>query len=497
MIANLATDPPTLDWSLATDHVSFNVIANLMVGLAEAGEGGLPRPLLAGSWDVEDEGRRYVFHLREDARWTDGKPVTAGDFVYSWRRILSPKTASEYAYLLFPLKNGRAVSEGRLPPDRLGVRAEGPWTLVAELERPAAFFLNLVTFEITYPQREDVVERWGEAWTDPAHIVTNGPYRLAQWRHQDRILLKANPDYFLGKPAVEKVELLMLPDRITSMTLFDRGRLDVMDNHSLDPLDIPRYEKRPRFRRVPQLRGYYWGFNVEAAPFADSRVRRAFAHAVDRSAFPKILRGGERPATSWVPPGMFCHNPALGLAFAPEKAQALLAEAGYPGGRGFPPVTAWFNTDETHELVAQALQAQWRENLHLEIRIRNVEWKAYLDQLQRDPPPLYRMGWGADYPDPDNFLNLFASYSGNNYSRWKNPAYDALVEKAAGELDPAARQALCDQAQRLLLEEDAVLIPLFTTTENILSQPWVEGFSLDAMARLRLAPIHLLKERLP
>ncbi|MCB0218837.1 MAG: peptide ABC transporter substrate-binding protein [Chrysiogenetes bacterium] len=497
VIANLSTEPPNLDWSRATDHVSFNVISNLMVGLTEFGEGGAITPMVAESWRIEDEGRRYVFTLREDARWSDGRPVTAADFVYSWQRILDPATGSEYAYLMYVLRNARAINEGKLPVESLGVSAPDARTLVAELEAPSAFFLSLTTFEITFPLRRDVVEKHGAAWTEPGKLISNGPYVLTRWDHESVMEFGANPHYFGPAAPTPRARLLMIPEKTTAMTLYDRGELDVMDNHSLDPLDIPQYENDPRFERVPQLRGYYYGINVSRPPFDDVRVRRAFAHAIDRSIFPKILRGSEWPTSSWIPKGMFAFNEDIGLKFDPDKARALLAEAGYPGGKGFPTVTAMFNTAEHHALIAQALQAQWRENLGVEVSIANMEWKVFLDKLQNDPPQMFRMGWGADYPDPDNFMNLFTSYSGNNKGRWKNARYDALVEQAARELDPQKRRDMYDELQRILLEDDAAIIPLFNVTENTIAQPWAEGFHLSAMARLPLYRVRLIEEKMP
>lgn len=497
LIANLATEPPNLDWSKATDHVSFNVVSNLMVGLTEFGPGGTPVPSVAESWQIEDEGRRYVFTLREDARWSDGRPVRADDFVYSWRRILDPATASEYAYLMYVLQNARAINEGKLPPSALAVSAPDERTLVAELESPSAFFLSLTTFEITFPQRRDVIEEHGAAWTEAGNLISNGPFTLTRWEHESVMELETNPHFFGPAPDAKKARLVMIPEKITAMTLFDRGELDVMDNHSLDPLDIPQYEDRPGFERVPQLRGYYYGFNVRKPPFDDVRVRRAFAHAIDRTVLPKILRGGESPTTSWIPRGMFAFNDEIGLGFDPKKARALLSEAGYPGGQGFPTVTAMFNTAEKHALVAQALQAQWRENLGVEVEIANMEWKVFLSRLQTDPPQLFRLGWGADYPDPDNFMNLFTSYSGNNKGLWENARYDELVAEAAGELDPEKRLNLYDELQRILLEQDVAIIPLFNVTENTMSQPWIEGFHLSSMARLPLHKVRLIEEKMP
>ncbi len=485
---NLGTEPPSLDWSLATDHVSFNVISNLMVGLTEFDKNLKPAPVIASSVEFLDGGRRIVFRLRGDVEWTDGKKVRAQDFEYSWKRLLNPKTASPYAYILFDIVNAQEFNQGKITdPSLVGVRAEDDRTLVVTLRHPASYFLAITTFEVTYPQRQDIIEKFGSRWTEPEHIVTNGPFRLASWKHESQIELKANANFFRGKPAIERVTMYMVNEKTTALAMYEQGNLDFMDeSHSIPTLDKPRVAKMSGYRVVPQLRGEYYGFAVDRQPFDNVKLRKAFSLAIDREIFPKILLGGHTPATSWIPPGMLAHNPAIGLKFNPDEARRMLSEAGYPDGKGLPPIVLGYNTLDDHKLVAEAIQGMWQRYLNVVVRLENQEWKVYLKKLQTDPFPVHRAGWGADYPDPDNFMKLFTSNSGNNHGRWKNPQYDQLLEQAAQELDAEKRTKLYDAAQKLLTETDAAIAPLFWRSEATVLSPKFTGLEYNSMARMDL-----------
>jgi oligopeptide transport system substrate-binding protein len=484
---NLGTEPPSLDWSLATDHVSFNVIANLMAGLTEFDKDLKPAPVIAKSWEIHDGGKRIIFQLRDNVLWSDGKKVRAQDFEYSWKRLLDPKTGSEYAYFLFDLVNAQEYHEGKIKdPAAVGVRALDDLSLAVQLKYPASYFLSITTFEVTFPQRQDIVEKFGSKWTDPANIVTNGPFLLSSWKHEDEIRLRANPNYFRGKPPLDMVTMLMVNEKTTALAMYEQGQLHFLDNHSIPILEKDRLSKSRGFKRVPQLRGYYYGFVTNRKPFNDVRVRKAFTLAIDRTVFPKILHGGEKPAPSWIPPGMLAHNPTIGLAHNPVEARRLLREAGYPDGKGFPRVVLGYNTDEDHKLVAEAVQGMWQRNLGVVVALENQEWKVYLNRLQTDPPPIFRLGWGADYPDPDNFMKLFTATSGNNHTHWKNPRFDQLLDLAAKEYDHAKRTKLYDEAQKILCETDLPIAPLFWTAESTLLNPAYTGLEMNSMGRLDL-----------
>ncbi len=475
----LSAEPPTLDWSLATDNVSITVIQNIMEGLTQFDENLRPAPAVAERWTVSQDGRVYTFRLRRDVRWTDGRPITASDFVYSWRRLLDPKTGAEYAYFLFDVENARAFNTGRITdPSKIGVRALADDLLEVRLNKPIVFFPALTAFVVTFPLRRDIIERYGDHWTDSDHLVTLGPFRLKSWRHEYKLTLIASGDYYGGRPAIDGIDLFVVNERTTALTLYETGEIDLV---SLPPEAIPSYAGKKDFHRGPLFRGYYFGFNTSQKPFDDVRVRQAFSLAVDRREFPAILNGGEIPTASWIPPGMFGANDRIGLWFDPGRAQRLLAEAGYSRERRFPRVTAVFNTDPVNTLIAENLQAQWKRVLGVTVALENVEWKVYLRRLATEPPPLFRLGWGADYPDPDNFMALFTSGSGNNHSRWGDVSYDGLISRAAAEFDPARRRVLYDRAQHILTERDAVIMPLFWAVQNILISPRVSGILLDPM----------------
>ena len=484
-------EPPTLDWSLATDNVSFDILTNIMEGLTQYNDRLEPVPAIAERWEFSEDGKTLTYYLRKDVFWTDGRPVTAHDFEYSWKRLLNPATAAEYAYFLFDIENAYEYNAGTVrDADQVGVKALSPTVLQVRLKRPVIYFPSITTFMVTFPQRQDIVEQFGDHWTDPEHIVTNGPFTLNEWQHEYKLVLNANDGFYEGRPAVDRVTVYVVREATTELTLYETGELDMVD---LPPIAIPHYKNSEEYRNLPLLRGYYYGFNVGKPPFDDPRVRRALAHAIDRTRIPGILKGGELPTASWIPKGMFGYNAKIGPHFDAETARRLLAEAGYPEGKGFPPAQLNYNSDPTNRLIAQFVQAQWKEHLNVDMMLEDQEWKVFLNRLKMDPPGMFRLGWGADFPDPDNFMNLFTSTSGNNHLRWKNPQFDALIARGAAESDPARRQAIYDEAQTLLTETDAALISLFVTAQNVLVKPYVKGLKLNAMELLYLKRVELAR----
>ena len=318
----LSSEPPTLDWNLATDSISIRVIENIMEGLTQFDQDLNPVPAVAKGWKVSDDGRTYIFDLRETVYWSDGKRVTAQDFEYGWKRLLDPATASQYAYFLYDVDNASEYNSGQLKdPSLLGVKALNDTTLQVRLRRPVVYFPSITAFTATFPLRKDIVERYGDRWTEPGNIVTNGPFTLREWRHEYSLTLAANKDYFGGRPRLDAVRFYVIGESTTALTLYETGGLDIV---SLPPLAIPSYKNHREYVQHPLLRGYYYGFNVEKPPFNDNRVRQAFSMAIDRKAFPEMLKGGELPATSWMPEGMPSYNPSVGLRFNPDSARALL-----------------------------------------------------------------------------------------------------------------------------------------------------------------------------
>lgn len=487
----VSSEPPTLDWSLATDSISIRVIENIMEGLTQFDQDLHVVPAVASGWRVSGDGRTYIFSIRDSVHWSDGKRVTAHDFEYGWKRLLNPATASQYAYFLYDIENAYEYNSGQLKdPSLLGVKALNDNTLQVRLKRPVVYFPSITAFTATFPLRKDIVDKYGDGWTEPGNIVTNGPFTLNEWRHEYSLTLTANRNYFGGRPGLDAIRFYVIGESSTALTLYETGGLDIV---SLPPLAIPSYKNHREYIRHPLLRGYYYGFNVEKPPFNDRRIRQAFSMAIDRRAFPEILKGGELPATSWIPEGMPAYNPSIGLRFNPDGARALLREAGYAGGAGFPAVTAVFSTNPENLLIAQNLQAQWKKNLNINIMLDNQEWKVFLKTLENNTPPIFRLGWGADYPDPDNFMNLFKSSSGNNRTHWKNREYDRLVDTAVIEKDMEGRKMLYDRAQKILTEEDVPIMPLFQNVQNLMVKPYVKGFKPNAMDVIHLKDVWIEK----
>ena len=485
----LRSEPPTLDLSLATDNVSFDVLTNIMEGLTQYSPDLEPIPAIAERWEFSEDGRVITYYLRGDVFWTDGQPVTAMDFEYSWKRLLDPATGAEYAYFLFDIENAQEFNSGKIKDSgKVGVRAISPRVLRVRLKKPVIYFPSITTFMVTYPLRKDVIDRYGDRWTDPENIVTNGPFRLVEWRHEYKLILKANDAFYGSRPQVDRVVIYIVREATTELTLYETGELDIV---KLPPVAIPYYEDSPEFLRYPLLRGYYYGFNVEKPPFDDVLVRRAFSHAVDRSKIPLILKGGENPTSSWIPKGMFAYNPAIGPKFDPQKARRLLAQAGYPGGAEFPATTAAYNTDHTNKLIAEYVQNQWKQHLNVNVQFESMEWKVLLNKFKVDTPQIFRLGWGADFPDPDNFMNLFTAASGNNHMHWENSLYDELISQGASEQDPVKRQAIYDKAQEILTLVGVPIISLFGLTQNMLVKHYVLGLETNSMEILYLKKIRL------
>jgi ABC-type oligopeptide transport system substrate-binding subunit len=474
-------DPTTLDPGLAETLVSVDLIRQLFSGLVDLTAEMDVVPDIAQTWEVQDGGRRYLFHLRDDVRWSDGAPVTAHDFEYAWKRALEPATGSLVADLLYDVKGAKAFHHGEVSdPDRVGVQALDRSTLAVELEGPTGYFLYLLANCITWPVPRHAVEMLGEAWTEVGNIVTNGPFRLEAWHPGEFMVLSRYPGYhrrFRGN--VQRVELTLLPVREmpAALEMYEADELDILDLTRLPPTEMdPARQGHPgEYIRVPRLSTCYVGFDMRRPPFDDVRVRRAFVQAIDRETLADVvLRGYELPTTGgFVPPGMPGYSPGIGLPYDPDQARQLLAKAGFPGGRGFPIVEAI--ASHAHLAHIGYLRARWGENLGVEISWELVD--LVFDKLLSEPPHMFAFWWLADYPDPDNFLRV----STIPYCiGWGNEACERLVEKARRVTDQRERMKLYGQAERILLEE-ARIMPLTHEPSHWLLKPWVSRYPTSAM----------------
>jgi ABC-type oligopeptide transport system substrate-binding subunit/DNA-binding SARP family transcriptional activator len=469
----------TLDPAMADDLFSVGVIHQLFSGLVEwTIEMGVV-PDVARSWEVLEGGRKYVFHLRDDVRWSDGTPVTAGDFEYAWKRVLDPVTMAPTSYLLYDIKGAKAYHRGDASdPDQIGVRALDERTLTVELEGPTGYFLHLLRHTKTYPVPRHAVEAHGAGWAEVGVIITNGPFRLETWQRGEVMLLSRNPRYhgrFKGN--VQRVDLSLLADPSAQVEMYEDDRLDILP---LGRLPLPERARAQQRHAGDYVLGtepatQYIAFDVSRPPFDDLRVRRAFALATDRETLADVtLRGCYAPGTGgFVPPGIPGHSPGIGLPYDPQQARQLLAQAGYPGGNGFP-VVEWL-VSNARSPYAEYLQTQWRENLGVRLTWEAMELTAFLDRLCREPPEpphLHAVGWFADYPDPDIFLRVGFPWENTG---WRNEAYERLLEEARHRTDQEERMKLYGQADKIAIEK-AAIVPLTYDRWPLLVKPWVRRF---------------------
>jgi ABC-type oligopeptide transport system substrate-binding subunit/class 3 adenylate cyclase len=472
-------NPPTLDPTLVGDYCSGGVVSQLFSGLVERSPDMDVLPEVAQSWEVLEGGRRYVFQLRDDVCWSDGAPVTAEDFECAWKRVLDPVTGSPAASLLYDVKGASTFHQGQGGVEELGVRALDDLTLVVDLEAPTGYFLHLLTLGACCPVPRHVVEVHGQAWTEVEHIVTNGPFRLDTWQRDASMALVRDTGYH-GRSTgnVQRVELLFA-EPSAGLKMYEDDGLDVIDVTSLPPAELDRVRQRHAGEHIsiPSLGTAYAGFDVSRPPFDDLRVRRALVFALDRETHAEVNRRGYVfPATGgFVPPGMPGHSAGIGLPYDPDWARQLLAEAGYPGGRGFPVVVALVPSDVSDE-SKEFMQTQWRENLGVDILLERVEWAKLLDGLRMGRPRMFGLAWVADYPDPDSFLRVGFPWEATG---WRNEAYDRLLEEARRVRDQAKRMKLYRQADRILVEETAIM-PVYYSRLHLLVKPWVSRYPTSA-----------------
>jgi len=496
---NIGSEPPTLDWSRATDSTSFTILNNIMDGLTRFSSEHKPEPALAKSWKVSQDGKTYIFRIRENVLWTDGKPLTAGDFVYSWKRLLDPNTAADYAYFLYDIKNAEKFNTGKIIDfTQVGISAVDKNTLKVELNRPAIYFPSLLTFMSTFPIRKDIVQKYGDSWTEAKNIVTLGPYRLQSWKHHESMIIAENSTYWGERPKdAKKVKMIMNENPTSALALYESGELDFLDSTGLPLLEIPRLRKSDEFTSELAFRCSYIGFNVKKKPFDDPLVRRAFGHSIDRASIVKLIQGAGIPSTSWIPKYMLAHNSEIGLDFDPQTARELLAKAGYPGGKNFPKTVFLYPDVSNNRIIAEALQSMWKTYLGVQVTLVNQEWKVYLRTLDTDAPPIFRASWGADYPDPHNFMNLFKCTSGNNETGWCNHEYDRLIDQAAGESNMGKRMKLYDKAQRLLIEKDSAIVPYINAVQQNMIKPYVKGLEPDPLNLIFFSNVEFVKPSNP
>jgi ABC-type oligopeptide transport system substrate-binding subunit len=477
-------EPLSLDPGKAYDSDSAFFQIQIFEGLVTIDQDQNVLPAIAEHWQVAEGGSKYLFYLCQGARWSDGTPLTAAQFEYAWKRNLHPATNAPAAHLLHAVRNARAYREGEIDdPDLIGVKALDDYTLEVCLEGPTAYLPYLLADPITFPLPHWAIQAHGAAWTRPGNMITNGPYTLLAWQRGKQLVLERNP-YYAGRfPGnAHRVECRIFSDHKPGVEAYAANDLDVADMVSGEAgvMAQIRAVHGEELIFTPRLSTNYLIFSADRGPFNDVRVRQAFSQAVDREALIReLMQEQYLPATGGVvPPGMPGHSPDIGLVYDPQAARRLLTEAGYPGGRGFPGVVFLHTHGLGDESFLPLLQRAWSRNLGVDVEITTLAWEPFLSRLEAQPPDLMLGGWIADYPDPDNYLRVvFHSREGLNEPRWQDPRFDALVEEAARVTDKRRRMALYREADRILVAEQAVILPLSYGRGAVLVKPWVSHCS--------------------
>lgn len=502
LVRNNGAEVQSLDPHKIEGVPESNVNRDLFEGLVIGDLNGHPVPGVAESWDNKDF-KVWTFHIRKDAKWSDGSPVTAQDFVYSWQRLADPKTASPYAsYLQYGhVANVDEIIAGKKPATDLGVKAIDDKTFEVTLSEPVPYFYKLLVHPSVSPVPKAAIEKYGEKWTQPANIVTNGAYKLKDWVVNERIVLERNTNYWdNAKTVINQVTYLPISSEVTDVNRYRSGEIDMTYNNM--PIELFQKLKKEIPKEVhvdPYLCTYYYEINNQKAPFTDVRVRTALKLALDRDIIVnKVKNQGDLPAYSYTPPytdGMKLVEPEW-FKWSQEKrneeAKKLLAEAGYTADK---PLTfnLLYNTSDLHKKLAIAVASIWKKNLGANVKLENQEWKTFLDSRHQGTFDVARAGWCADYNEPTSFLNTMLSDSSNNTAHYKSPAFDKIIGDTLQVTDEAKRAELYAQSEQQL-DKDSAIVPVYYYVNARLVKPWVGGYTgKDPLDNISVKNLYIIK----
>ena len=502
LVRNNGSEVQSLDPHKIEGVPESNINRDLFEGLLISDVDGKPSPGVAEKWENKDF-KVWTFHLRKDAKWSDGTPVTAQDFVYSWQRLANPNTASPYAsYLQYGhIVNIDDIIAGKKPITDLGVKALDDHTFEVTLSEPVPYFYKLLVHSSVSPVPKAAVEKYGEKWTQPANIVTNGAYKLKDWVVNERIVLERNTNYWdNAKTVINQVTYLPISSEVTDVNRYRSGEIDMTYNNM--PIELFQKLKKEIPNEVhvdPYLCTYYYEINNQKAPFNDVRVRTALKLALDRDIIVnKVKNQGDLPAYSFTPPytdGAKLVEPEW-FKWSQEKrneeAKKLLAEAGYTAEK---PLTfdLLYNTSDLHKKLAIAAASIWKKNLGANVKLENQEWKTFLDTRHQGNYDVSRAGWCADYNEPTSFLNMVLSDSSNNTVHYKSPAFDKLIADTLKVTDEAQRSELYSKAEQQL-DKDSAIVPVYYYVNARLGKPWVGGYSgKDPMDNIHVKDLYIIK----
>ncbi len=478
-------EPQELDPYIVTGVSEQHLLMSLFEGLVTEDPVDLhPVPGVAERWDASPDGKVYTFHLRRDAKWSNGDPVTARDFLESYKRMLAPSLAAEYSYMHFVVKNAEAYNGGKITDfNQVGYAALDDYTFQVTLENPTPYFLSLIIHPSWYPVHLPTIRKYGDPylrgskWTRAGRLVGNGPFVLTKWRVNDVIIVKKSPTYWdRDRVRLNEIHFLPIDSDDTEERAFRAGQLQV--TYMLPVTKIDFYKKNyPDLLKIePYLGTYFYRINVTKPPLNDKRVRRALSLTIDReSLVADVTRGGQLPAFCLTPAGTAGYTCRTQLHEDVAEAKRLLAEAGYPDGKNFPTIELLYNTLEAHRVIAESIQQMWKKNLGIDVQLVNQEWKVYLDAQRTLNYQVCRASWIGDYNDPNSFLDMWLTGGGNNETGWSNLEYDRLIAEAARTTDPRQRLDVFQKAEAILLDE-LPMIPIYFYTHVNARRPEVKGW---------------------
>jgi oligopeptide transport system substrate-binding protein len=495
------SEPQGLDPHVVTGVPENKIIRALFEGLAVKNPYTLePEPGVAERWDLSEDGTVVTFHINPKARWSNGDPMSAHDYVWSWERALNPAMGNLYAYMLFPVVNAEAYAKGELTDfTAVGVKALDDLTLQVTLSAPTPYFIQLMDHYSTFAVHRATIEKFGAAtdrftrWTRVENMVNNGPFNLKEWKLNRHISVEKSDTYW-DRDNVELQGVVFYPTEnvVSEERMFRVGQLHYTGTVPLEKIPVYEQMADTPYIQAPYLGTYYFLLNTKRPPLDDVRVRRALSLSIDREKLNQtVLQKSNVPAYSITPPGTLGYNPPKLFDFEPEKARQLLAEAGFPGGDGWPGIELIYNTSESHRKIAVALQQMWKDELNIDVTISNQEWKVYLDNVTQMEFDIARRGWIGDYVDPNNFLDLFLAGGGNNNTGFADSRYDEMIlQLAPRAADREERYRIFHAAETMLMEQMPIL-PVYTYTSKHLIHPSVQGMPANLMDSLNLKYVSL------
>lgn len=494
LLVGNGADPASLDPSLATGLGDAKILNALFEGLVSADEETLEiLPACARKWIISNDGKTYTFHIDPDARWSNGDKVRADDFVFAWRRILNPKLGAEYASMLFPIKNAKEVSLGKMPAEKLGVNALSADILEVVLERPTPYFLDMLYHCAFFPLHKKTLEKFGALesrdalWTRPQNMVSNGAFTLKTWTINDKVEVVKNPFYReTDLVFLQKIVFLPISNVNTEDRAFRAGQLHITESVSPPRLDSISENSPEILRSAPWLGVYYYSINTTRAPLDNPLVRKALSMSIERKPIiDNFLKGGQNAAFSFVPFGMKEFDKTFDeknfLDENIEEAKKLLAEAGFPNGKNFPKIRITYNTSEQHKPIAEAIQRMWKKHLNIDAELYNLSWPAYLAARSEGDFEIARASWVADFAAPESFLHIFRSESGLNHGKYSNKKFDALLDDAANSKTSDERFTKLRRAESILTKDDAAIIPIYFYKKMHLVSPILQNWKDNAL----------------